>query len=359
MELDIEILATREAFAAVREEWNDLARRSSVDHAFMRHEWFTAWVDHLPYEGTLSILTARRGGILVGAAPLRIMKVRRRGLTVSMLAFLQSGISPRCHFLVDRNEDPRPVFDAVCDIPGWDLAELKGLATDEPLTTQLLDHLRSRSGCVVEPGARSPYQAMPGSWEEFEKSRSRGFRKRFRNSWNRCETAESFELVTIETAADLDAAFPEMLEISSRSWKAEGGTDLVTQSGMADFFRSFARATAPERLWVVYLMRLEGRPAAFDFYVRHAGRLVGLRWEYDNELSYFMPGTVVHIAAIKDLLASGGREYDLAGTDTDFKSGLVDSVREHVDVTFGNNGLKSRILSGLKHALVRVQDHRR
>ena len=72
MELDIEILATREAFAALREEWNDLARRSTVDHAFMRHEWFTAWMDHLPFEGRLSILTARRRRPDQGSAPARL-----------------------------------------------------------------------------------------------------------------------------------------------------------------------------------------------------------------------------------------------------------------------------------------------
>jgi CelD/BcsL family acetyltransferase involved in cellulose biosynthesis len=270
-----------------------------------------------------------------------------------MLAFMKTGITPRCSFLIDPDEEPTAVFDGLWRIDGWDVAEFKSLVRDDPLTRRFLDHVKSRGVCVVEPGSGSPYQTLPADWEQFEKTRSKGFRKRFRNSNNRCRKADGFELVKIETAAALDEVFDELLEVSRNSWKADGGTDLVTQSGMAEFFRAFARATEDEGLWVVYLMRLEGRAVAFDYYLRHRGRLVGLRWEYDQQYGYYMPGVVVHVAALKDLLASGGVEYDLAGTDTDFKSGLVDSLREHVDVTFGHAGTKSRLLITLKDTLVR------
>jgi len=352
MALEFATIDTPAAFAGLREQWNELARRSAVDHAFMRHEWFSAWLEHLPWRGELRVLTAHRDGRLVGAAPLRLERTRRRGMTVRLLSFLQSGISPRCHFLVDRDEDPTAIFDGLWSIEGWDLAELKSLAEDEALTGSLVDHLVARGTCIVETGGVSPYQEMPADWTAFEKTRSKGFRKRFRNSNNRCRKADGFELLKIETAAAFDDAFADMLEISTNSWKAAGGTDLVTQAGMGEFFRSFARATAADGLWVVYLLRLGGRPAAFDFYVRHDGRLVGLRWEYDESFSYYMPGVVVHVAAIRDLLEDGGREYDLAGTDTDFKSGLVDAARNHVDITFARGGFKSRVLIALKDALV-------
>lgn len=352
MALEFATIETVADFAPLRGEWNDLARRSAVDHAFMRHEWFEAWLTHLPRRGSLRILTARREGRLVGAAPLGLVRSRRRGVGVRLLTFLQSGISPRCHFLVDPDVAPEEVFAGLWSMEGWDLAELQSLDAEEPLTARLQAYLEKRGTCVTERGGLSPYQDMPASWEAFEKTRSKGFRKRFRNSNNRCRKAEGFELVRIDTAEALDAAFDDMLEISRNSWKAQGGTDLVTQSGMGEFFRDFARGTADEGLWVVYLLRLGGKPAAFDYYVRHDGRLVGLRWEYDESFSYYMPGVVVHVAAIKDLLESGGREYDLAGTDTDFKSGLVDATREHLDLTFARGGLRSRLLIALKDALV-------
>ena len=351
MALEYATIDSLAAFAGLRDDWNDLARRSDVDHAFMRHEWFGAWLEHLPWQGDLRVLTVRRDGRLVGAAPLRLARTRRRGVGVRLLSFLQSGISPRCHFLVDRDEDPAPIFDGLWSIDDWDLTELKSLARDEPLTGRLVDHLTRRGTCVVETGGLSPYQEMPADWAAFEKTRTKGFRKRFRNSNNRCRKADGYELVKIDTAEAFDAAFDDMLEISRNSWKAQGGTDLVTQAGMGEFFRSFACNTADEGLWVVYLLRIGDRPAAFDYYVRHAGRLVGLRWEYDESFGYYMPGVVVHVAAIKDLLAEGGSEYDLAGTDTDFKSGLVDAAREHIDVTFARGGFKSRVLIALKDAL--------
>ena len=306
MATEVELIETPAAFAGLRSQWNDLARRSGVDHAFMRHEWFAAYLEQLPWSGDLRILTVRDGGRLVGAAPLCVQRSRRRGMPLKLLSFLKSGISPRCNVMVDPDADPGMVYEAFWRIPDWDLAELKGLEKDDPATERLLAYLRARGPVVVESGGSSPFQQMPATWEEFETSRTKGFRKRFRNSRNRSESAEKMEIVKIDTAAGFDAAFADMLAVSRNSWKAEGGTDLVTQAGMGEFFRALAHTTEAEQGWVVFLLRLDGKPAAFDFYLCHDGRWVGLRWEYDSSLAYYMPGVVVHVAAIQDLIASGG-----------------------------------------------------
>ena len=355
MSLEFTLITDRDAFAPLRDEWNDLAERSAVSHAFMWHEWFTCWLGHLPFDGAIRILLARRAGRLVGAAPLCIRRLRRRGIAFDALGFLMSAISPRCHVLVDPDEDPAAVFAGIDTIDGWDLAELQGLATDTELTSRFVDFLRSRGSCVVEQGAASPYQSLPATWEEFEKTRSKGFRKRFRNSHNRCTKAEGYDLVRIESYAELERRFDDLLTISRKSWKADVGTDLVTQSAMADFFRSFSRLTDRDGLWTVYILSLEGEPAAFDYYLRHRGRLVGLRWEFDNDRRYYMPGVVIHAQAVKDLIADtgSGGEYDLSGTETDFKSGFVDSIRDHVDVTFAARGVRGSLLLAMKKGLVR------
>lgn len=352
MSIEFRIIDDRHAFGELRPDWNDLARRTPVDHAYVRHQWFANWWDHLPHGGDMRVLAGWRAGRLVAAAPLYVRREKRRGIGFDLLSFMQSGITPRSTFLVDPAEDPCEVFGALREIPGWDVAEFKGLEKEAELTRRFVDWLEGEGGCVVEPGALSPYQRMPADWPAFEKSRRKSYRKRFRNSLNRCEKAEGFGVRKIETASEFEACFEDLLTISRNSWKAEGGTDLVTQRGMAEFFRGFVRDTADEGLWVLHLLSLEGKPVSFGFAVRHGDSMVLLRWEFDDEYRYYMPGVVVHVHAIRDLLAHHpGGEYDLSGAGTEFKSGLVDDVREHIDVTFGRNGVKSRMLMGMKRGL--------
>lgn len=352
MSTSYRIITERDAFLGLRDAWDDLARASGIDHAFMRHAWFRAWWEHMPHGAELAVLTAWEGDLLVAALPTILKRDTRKGATFTMLSLMVSGITPRCNFLVRPGTDPGAAFAGVFAIPGWDVAEFKQFEADHPLTRDFVAFLEGRGGAVVEKGAVSPYGILPPTWQEFEKSRSKGYRKRFRNSLNRCQGAASFGIERIDTYADLEARFADLLTVSRNSWKAEGGTDLVTQGEMGEFLRQFARDTADEGLWVVYLMELEGRPVAFDYYVRHAGRMVGLRWEYDDGCRYYMPGVVVHVQAIKDLIAeAGGGELDLAGTETDFKSGLVDQARLHVDITFGSGSVRAKMLMMGKRAL--------
>lgn len=352
MDPSYRIITDRDEFIGLRAAWNDLARDSAVDHAFMRHEWFRGWWDHMPHGGELCVMTAWDGDRLVAAAPTMKRRENRKGVSFAALTMMVSGITPRCNFLVREGVAPELAFAGVFAIPGWDVAEFKQMEADAPPTRAFVEYLGRRGGAVVEDGAVSPYGRLPAQWEEFEKTRSRGYRKRFRNSLNRCRSSESFVIERIDTFAGFEARFPDLLTVSANSWKAEGGTDLVTQRGMGEFFREFARDTDAEGLWVAYLLELDGEPVAFDFYVRHDHRLVGLRWEYDNRHRYFMPGVVVHVQAIKDLIAeAGGGEMDLSGTETDFKSGLVDEARRHVDITFGSGSVRAKVLMLGKNAL--------
>ena len=240
MGLVFKVITDRKEFDDLRDAWNALASRSTVDHAFMRHEWLTSWLDNLAPRGQLTVVTGWRNGQLAAAAPLHIVEAKRRRVKLKMLSFLQSAVTPRCNFIVDCTDSLEELFAQVVAVRGWNLAEFKSMALDCDVTERFIAFLRDRGPVVVERGIASPYESLPKDWSDFEKSRSMGFRKRFRNSLNRCQKAGRFDILRLSTEADLDQHFDSLVQISRRSWKAQAGTDLGSTPAMAGFPRSGA-----------------------------------------------------------------------------------------------------------------------
>ena len=351
MTIQYHLITSKENFIALRASWNALVGKCEVDHAFMRHEWFECWINAFHKSGSLAVQTAWNNGELIAAAPLRIVLQKRRGVQLRILQFLQSSITPRCNLIVHPEANDDDFFDSLFIIPGWDIMELRSVELEQPISKRLIEYFHRNRDYVIEPGLQSPYEALEGTWESFCGSRTMGYRKSFRNSANRLNKAGNHEILVLKTPDDFDRHFDDLLSVSARSWKAEGGTD-IPSSPQAEFYRSFSRIGSREGLCVAYLLYLNGVPIAFDYYLRHNNRLAGIRWEYDAKYKYYMPGTTLHVQVIKDLLGKGEPwEYDLCGMPTEFKSGLVRSLRSHVDVTVGNPGVRGKFLIVLKKIL--------
>jgi len=347
------LVTDRAEFAALRTHWNQLVSKCEVDHAFMRHEWFECWIGAFHTTGSLAVQTTWSDGQLVAAAPMRIALQKRRGVRLRVLQFLQSSITPRCNLIVDPRTDHSEFFDSLFAIPGWDIMELRSIEMEQPISQALIEYLRRKRDYTIETGVESPYEVLGGTWEAFCNSRPKRCRKSFRNSANRLRKAGTHEIVVLETPDDFQRHFQDLLGISARSWKTEGGTDLPSTPKQADFYRNFSNIGAAEGLCIAYLLYLNGNPIAFDYYLRHERRLAGIRWEYDAKYKYYMPGTVLHARVIKDLLNKGESwEYDLCGMPTEYKSGFVRSLRRHVDITVGRPGVRGKFLILSKKALI-------
>nr|MBN2276796.1 GNAT family N-acetyltransferase [candidate division Zixibacteria bacterium] len=340
-------------FMTLRQPWNELLDNSDVNHAFMRHEWFECWIKNFLNNGRMSLQTAWMDGILMGVAPLYIIRRKRKGVPFKIKSFLRASISPRCNFILHDSIDPNPFFDSVLTIGNWDFMELMSVDPGQKTTRRFIEYLDSERNYVVEKGIQSPYEILNMNWEAFEKSRSKGNRKNFRNSVNRMKKSGEYTIIKLQNPQEFEKHHEDLLSISSRSWKTEGGTDLKTDFKMASFYRDLGQIGARAGFVTAYILVLNDIPIAFDYYLSHNHRLVGLRWEYDDEYRYQMPGVVLHAHVIRDILKDGHSwELDLAGMVTEAKTGLAKDIRGHVDITVGRPGLKGDLLMFFKKRLV-------
>ncbi len=346
-----------EDFLSLKEQWNSLVKSTDVDHAFMRHEWFESWINHLMPKGQLIIHTAWNNDRLVAIAPLQITRQIRKKIPLRLLSFLRSSVTPRSNFIVDNSIDSDLFFDSIFNSRGWDVAEFQAVELGQQITDKFIDYLKKNQQFVIEEGLQSPYEIIDSNWEIYLKNRSLKFKKNYRNSLNRLKKASSYQIIRIENFEDFHKYYENMVEISNKSWKSEGKTDLKSVPRMANFYYDFCKLSSKDNLFLSIVLIIDRNPAAFSFYLKFHNRLVALRWEYDEQYKYYAPGTVLKNDIIKSMLDKGIiLEFDLSGMSTPHKKKVVNRIRKHIDITVGNPGFYGSIIISLKKKFMKSQD---
>jgi CelD/BcsL family acetyltransferase involved in cellulose biosynthesis len=341
----------------LKSEWNRLVKSTELDHAFMRHEWFEAWIKNLMTEGKLAIHTAWDNDKLMAIAPLQITRQVRKRFPLEILSFLRSSVTPRSNFIIDNAINPKPFFDSVFSTKGWRIAELKALELNKSMTRKLVAYLKKHKQFVIEQGLQSPYEIIECDWDTYYKQRPNMFRSNFRASRNRAKKAGSIEIIRIEDYETFLLYLDAMVDISSKSWKSDVDTDLQTMPEMASFFKDFCALTSEEGLFLSNVLVLDGKPVAFEFYLKFKNRLVALRWEHDQDYGYYMPGTLLHNTLIKDILDSGrALEFDCSGMPTKYKTQIANDIRQHIDITVGAPGISSKAIMYLKKRFMKSEN---
>ena len=130
----VEAVRTEKELLALKDEWNDLLKRSDSNLLFLAHEWVTCWWNHfgrarhLVERSELFVLALRRQGRLCGLAPLVIEVERVFGMPVRILRFLGHGASDYSDFILAEDKDT--VLQSVTEYlsarsAAWDIIDLR------------------------------------------------------------------------------------------------------------------------------------------------------------------------------------------------------------------------------------------
>ena len=342
----------------LRDPWNELVTQGDVDHACMRHEWFATWVRTIGKPEGLFIGVLRSDGQIVGIAPMYLTSVRLKGVGVRVLRFLSSGLSPRCSLIVHPDHLDADLYRPLLATRSWDLINLRNVPVDSTGADWLLAGLEAErvSSYFTRSGRNSPYVLTDGDFETYWKSRSRNLREGMRTKQNRLtRKAESHEVRTITDGDGFDEVFDDLVRISSRSWKAKLQSDLGSREELRRFYREFSRVGAGLfKLWVLYI---NGRAAAFDYYLRSDRSLSLIRNDYDREYDYYSPGNCLRTIILKDLFARPETwEYDMGGQDYGYKMQWTTSVRKHVHILAATDKLRGQIVIALWKSARQLRD---
>jgi CelD/BcsL family acetyltransferase involved in cellulose biosynthesis len=187
-------------------------------------------------------------------------------------------------------------------------------------TLTLLPPLARAAGfeCRIEREERCPVIELPASWEAYLAGLSGKDRHELRRKLRRAESAEP-RIEVARTPAAIAATMDSFLGLHRKS---KVGKARFMDARMEGFFREMSAAMARAGWAALWLLWLEGRPAAALFSLEY-GRTVGLyNSGFDPEARAYSPGVTLIARTIEDAIGRAYRYYDFLRGDEPYKYGF-------------------------------------
>jgi len=280
----IEVLRNGAAIDALEREWNDLPQ--SRANPLLAADWFSAAAHTL--ETSTETLALRRGGILVGVAPLGVdvragvarlqpLGVRALHEPSGLLYRDPQALEELCKALIDQR---KPFI-------------LQRMPFADPLRLTLARTARRRGLLyeIANPG--SPTVSFPGdgdlaAFEARLSSRRRQDYRRARRGLERLGPV-TFDL-RVPSESSVAAELEEAMRIEASSWKSRGGSTLLHTGRLRAFFHEYARRMASRGHLRIAFLRVDDVGIAMQLIIEHASRLWVYKVGYDEKWAEHSPG---------------------------------------------------------------------
>ncbi len=292
-----------EELGSRREAWSELALRSG--NVFATCEWLETWLRH--YGGAVEplLVECRRGGDPFAMLPLCAV---RRG-PLRFLRFLGFGagdvLGPVCA-PGDGALAARALGAAIDEI-GPRLLLAENLPAGE-LATEL-------GGTVVQRVANPRLDFEGATWEEYLATRSRNVREKVRRSARKLERAHEVSYRLADAGA-VDSQFDQLLRLHAMRW---GEDSPFVQEPVAGFHRDLAHALAARGWLRLWLMELDGEPAAAWYGYRFGGTEFFYQGGRDPRFDPLSVGFLMLTWTIKSAFDDGLRRYAFLRGDEPYK----------------------------------------
>jgi CelD/BcsL family acetyltransferase involved in cellulose biosynthesis len=330
----VETIDDGPSFAKLKPEWGDLLESSASQCLFLTWEWLHTWWKHLAADRRLSILAVRNGGELTALAPcgVRPPSLSRRRL-FPVQEFLGSGNagSDYLDFIVRSGCEPEARQALASCLAG------EGRVLD---WTQL-----KRGGCFAagvasilgEKGWRvaetrtntCPFILLEGkSWESYLATLGAEHRYNFNRKWKRLNRDYSVEFEQARTAEQCRESIDLLMTLHNLRWRGRGGSDAFHTPALVAFHREFSQVALDCGWLRLYVLRLNGKPAAALYGFLYHGTFYFYQSGFDAQYDKYSVGLVTMGLAIQRAIAEGTGEFDLLHGDEGYKSHWNNGSRE-------------------------------
>jgi CelD/BcsL family acetyltransferase involved in cellulose biosynthesis len=291
----IEAFRGRQGLAAIRDDWDRLARSLETLRFFHLREWYESYLDTLErVEPTVEFLLMRRQGVPEALFPLRpgrrvISRVGVRTLEIPHGPHMQL-----TDFVFAQREDTRSAVRRLVRHLGvarakWDVLVLPHLLEDSCAAFSLRACppaflcFENETHCDYLPSA-SP--------EELSRRLSKNFRGNLRKARNKLQKLEGLQFVSASGPEALRGVFEEFLEVEASGWKGGTGTGTAIRCDerVHRFYRTLIEKFAAVDGCAVHLLRAGGRCLAGQFCLSVGDTCYVLKIGYDEEYSSVAPG---------------------------------------------------------------------
>lgn len=337
--LEVERVRDPDAFRDLRNEWDELLQDSASDSLFLTWEWLHTWWKHLAGPRKLFILTVRSGGRLVAIAPLALRTRWAAGVVpVRALEFLGSDrlSSDYLDVIVRRGWQEQAVL-ALAEylVRRPFLLEMANVDKAGRVASSLAVALAQQGWSLSEAKVDvCPFINLSGhTWESYlgivdSKDRS-DFGRSLRNLNKRF--AVRFEEARSEEQRPHFLAL--LVALHNQRRQDRGGSDAFHTADLLSFHEELSRLTL-DRGWLrLFVLSLDGRPAASLYGFRYHRTFYFLQTGFDPDYARQRVGLITVGLTVRSAIAEGAEEYDFLRGAEPYKFRWAQEVRELTTLT--------------------------
>lgn len=317
------VIDTVKFFASIEpidEPWRQLA--AEVHAApFLWPGWTAAWLDAFGADG-FSVCTVWRDAQLVGVLPTLVGE----------------------RVIASPTNDQTPVFGPLAIDEAAAAALVAGVLGRRPYRLNLgymdpddiltafciaaLHHGGYRQ--LPQQTLHAPFTNLSSDWDTFSARFSKNRRKALRRTERRLREQGELRVEVCDGGSDLDDRLSEGFRVEASGWKGEQGTAIAARPAHRDFYTQVARWAADHKWLQLVFLRLDDRPIAFEYVLRHNDVMYDLKGGYDEKYRAWGPGILLMMKMVQTAFDDGVRSIEWLGTDDPYKLEWSDGVRQRV-----------------------------
>lgn len=303
------MIAVHADLREISADWDALAEQCGAS-PFERPGWFRAW------------------SAAFGSGPPWIVVNSTKGETVAVLPLVRS--RNRLHSATN-DHTPRYGLLAKDEQAAHELAVWVFERRPRTLTLEYVDpdHLGSRAVAAAAASLgyrvltttyeRSPYLAIDGSWEDYERGLNGRVRRDIDRRLRRLEELGPVRLDVSDGTADRTELLADGFRLEPSGWKAAQGTAVTSREDTRRFYEDLAEWAVDNGWLRLSFLRVGEQAMAFQYGFEADGTYYFLKGGYDPEYRRYAPGKLLLRALLERAFATGLERFDFLGADDPFK----------------------------------------
>jgi CelD/BcsL family acetyltransferase involved in cellulose biosynthesis len=315
--ISIEVIDTERRLFDLRSEWSRLLEESPSDCVFLTWEWLSSWWLHVARRRRLFVLAVRRDGELTAIAPLTVRRPGlTRGLPFTSLEFLGSGTvgSDYLDLIAGRRhgDEALPALADFLARAGW-MLELGQARSGWSQARRLAGLLEERGwSAAARPAGLCRYIPLSGhTFESYLATLGREHRYNYGRRVRALTRKHDLRFETVTTEGHRREALRQLVALHNARWAQRGGSNAFHAHSLLAFHEEISRL-ACERGWLrVFLLWLDGRPAAGLYGFRYGRVFYFYQSGFDPRCARHSVGLVTMGLAIRAAIEEGAEEFDM------------------------------------------------
>lgn len=301
----------------LRASWNDLLSDSEADNLFLTWEWLHTWWKHLSERHKLHVLTVRRASRLIAVAPFVVNPAQtKRLLPFRSIEFMgMSTVGTDYLDIIIRHGEEKVALDTL--LPYFSdhrlLVELRRVKAGVTATSRLVSGLTERGWRIDSSVTETcPYIRLQGhSRESYLASLGSSHRQNVRRCLRRIDKDFSSELVQVRTDEERRECLKIFESLHHKRWDTQPGTSSLNNDATMTFHEEFSRLALQNGWLRLFVLRLNGRPAACIYGFRYGDVFYFYQSGFDPGFKRYSVGLVTMALSIRSAIEEGVHMYDM------------------------------------------------